>query len=379
MKVCYFGTYSVSDGYPRNRVIIAGLRAAGVIVKECHISLWHDSADKVSRLSKTSGIFLNLIRIIRAQIGLLMEFFRVGDYDILIVGSVGHFEMFIAKCLNLFKRKPIVFEAFISLYDTMVNDRGIVAKGSIKASLLRWLDRTACRLADAVLLDTEAHINYFCREFRFDRKKFKRVFVGADDGIFFPRETPPNKSFTVLFFGTFIPLHGIEYIVKAAKMLESEKDIKFSVIGTGQEEPATTELAKSLGIANIEFIRSFLNEKSLAEHIAGADVCLGIFGKTDKTQNVIPCKVWNCLAMRKAVITADTPAIAELLKDGKDVVLCPAGDAKAIAAKVILLKNNRALLESIAANGNKAFIQSASINAIGYSLKTYLEGIGTTV
>jgi len=30
LRICYFGTYSMEEGYPRNRVIIEGLRKNGV-------------------------------------------------------------------------------------------------------------------------------------------------------------------------------------------------------------------------------------------------------------------------------------------------------------------------------------------------------------
>lgn len=36
VRICYFGTYSREEGYPRSRVIIEGLRKNGVDVIESH-------------------------------------------------------------------------------------------------------------------------------------------------------------------------------------------------------------------------------------------------------------------------------------------------------------------------------------------------------
>jgi hypothetical protein len=48
VRVLWFGTYSVGPGYPRNTVLIEGLRAAGVEVAECHVPLFRGAADKVA-------------------------------------------------------------------------------------------------------------------------------------------------------------------------------------------------------------------------------------------------------------------------------------------------------------------------------------------
>ena len=164
MRVCYFGTYSKLDGYPRNRVIIKGLKKVGVEVEECHIDLWKDSPDKISGIGKGYRSFKKVFRIIKAQINLGYKFLKVKNYDAIIVGSIGHFEVFWAKLLNIFKRKPIVFDAFISLYDTIVNDRKLINPRSLLAKFLHWLDRYSCKLADIILLDTNANIDYFNRK-----------------------------------------------------------------------------------------------------------------------------------------------------------------------------------------------------------------------
>lgn len=45
LRVCYFGTYR--SNYSRNRIMIEGLRRNGVIVEECHETLWLGIEDRV--------------------------------------------------------------------------------------------------------------------------------------------------------------------------------------------------------------------------------------------------------------------------------------------------------------------------------------------
>ncbi|GAG66233.1 unnamed protein product, partial [marine sediment metagenome] len=60
-----------------------------------------------------------------------------------------------------------------------------------------------------------------------NEKKFKRIWVGADESIFYPIKQKETGDFVVLFFGTFIPLQGVETIIKSAKKLENQKDIRY--------------------------------------------------------------------------------------------------------------------------------------------------------
>ncbi len=375
MKVCYFGTYSASDSYPRNMNIIKGLRSAKAEVKECHVDLWRDTADKIGGMERTRGAAAKILRILWAQFQLVSKFLNIRGYDVIVVGSVGQFDIFTAKLLNLFRRKPLVFQVFISLYDTAVCDRKLVAERSLYARMLHWLDRMSCRLADVVVLDTEEHADYFHREFQVPRNKLHRVLVGADEETFQPRDKPAGDTFTVLFFGTFIPLHGTEYIIRAAKILEGDKSIRFVIVGRGQEEERIWKLSEEVDVKNVGFVKRLIDKDELVERIGDADVCLGIFGDTEKAMNVIPSKVYACLAMRKPVITADTRAAAELLKDGESALLCPPADAEALAEKIAILRKDKTLRESIAKKGYEIYLDRASTKAIGRSFRKYLETI----
>jgi glycosyltransferase involved in cell wall biosynthesis len=69
-----------------------------------------------------------------------------------------------------------------------------------------------------------------------------------------------------------------------------------------------------LELQNVEFIE-FLEQKELTQYIHHADICLGIFGETEKAKRVIPNKVYEAMAMKKPVITGNSPAAREFLKN----------------------------------------------------------------
>jgi len=141
----------------------------------------------------------------------------------------------------------------------------------------------------------------------------------------------------VYFLGSNIPLQGIPIIREAQKILENEKDIEWQIF-TG---------------------KPWIPFDEHVERMKQADIVLGIFGVTRKTQMVIPNKVYEGLAVGKPVITADTPAICELLSE-ESVYLIPAGNPKALADAILRLRGDANLREKLATNGHAIFTKWAT-------------------
>lgn len=249
----------------------------------------------------------------------------------------------------------------------MVWDRMQVSPKGIKARYYWFLDWLSMRLADVILFDTQAHIDYASKEFNIRKGKFKKILVGAQTDVFFPRVIHKTKNkFLVLFFGTYIPLQGIEYIIDAAKFLKKE-NIEFRIIGDGQQKKKILKYTAFKQTKNIEF-PNFMSSSKLVLEIANADVCLGIFGNTNKAQRVIPNKVYQYLAMKKPVITADTPALRELFSDN-DVLFVDIASSTSLANGILHLKNNKKTMENIAQNGYDTLITNATPSILGAQLK----------
>lgn len=348
LRVLCFGSYN--PRYPRSRVIIKGLTKNNVDVIECN--------DQSKMWLKYLGLFKKY----------------KSDHDVTIVCHPGHLDVPLAKVLTKLSIKPLVFDAFISLYDTNVFDRKLVKEGSIKSKFYFYADKLACILSDLILSDTKEHIKYFYKTFGIEKEKFRRVFIGADDDVFYPRKIQREEdSFVVAFHGSFIPLQGIQYIVKAARLLEDKKDIKFEILGGGQTYPRIIALCKRLNVKNILFKKPVKYEE-VPNFVARGDVCLGIFGDTAKARRVISNKVFEILAMQKPLITGDTLAIREGgIINRKHALLVEMAKPKAIANAILELKVDEKLRRSIAKNGYALFRENFTPKVIGATLKKTLE------
>jgi glycosyltransferase involved in cell wall biosynthesis len=340
LTVGRFGHYD--PGYARNRILAKALRRAGASVIEI--------GDGRRFLARTPGLARAAWR---------------ANPDVLLVGFPGHADVATARLVSLGRGAPLIFDALVSLWETNVVDRRVARPRSPAGFRYRQTDRAACLLADAIILDTDAHIARFQAEFGIPREKFHRIWVGADDELMSPcRPRAPDGEFIVFFYGSFIPLHGIEHIMGAAQRLQTlAGEVRFVVCGTGQTFPAMRRLAASRRIANVAFLgRRPLSD--LHRLMCESDLCLGIFGTGPKARVVIPNKVFDALACGRAVITADTPAVREALTHGQDVWLCPSGDADALADAIMTLRADPAARTRIAAAGHELFRRRFSLAAL---------------
>jgi glycosyltransferase involved in cell wall biosynthesis len=236
------------------------------------------------------------------------------------------------------------------------------------------LDRLACRSADLVLLDTAAQQQYFAGTFGLPLSKLSHLYVSCNEAMFYPR--PQEKSgdqFTVLSYSSYLPLHGVEDIVKAAKILAGHPDIRFRLIGRGQTYPVVHQLADRLQVNNIDFVLP-VPYHQLPLEIAQADLGLaGPFGRTDKARRVIPGKLFQFLAMARPTIAGDTPANRELLTNHRDAWLLPSGQPEALAAAILVIKQDDTQRESLAAQGYRCYQTQASEQIVGQKLYQLIE------
>jgi glycosyltransferase involved in cell wall biosynthesis len=231
-----------------------------------------------------------------------------------------------------------VFDPLVSLWDTFAGDRGLVAAGGWKAGAIRGVDRVAFALPHLVLADTREHAAYFQAEFGLPDRGVAVVPVGARpepraDGA--ATAHGAGGAITVFQYGKWSPMHGAETVLAAADLLR-EEPIRFVFAGEGQLSAELRGDIARRGLSNVEWLGA-LSMNELRARTLAADVCLGVFGGSDKAARVVPNKVYDALACGRPVVTADTPGIREALHDGEDGLLVPASDGASLAGALMRL------------------------------------------
>lgn len=342
LKILFWGTYDLSK--PRNRILLRGLREAGAALDECHEPVWERVRDK--GVLKPRELLGHLLRAVWSYPRLILRFLRAPVPDVLLVGYLGQLDVLVLWPFARLRGVPVVWDQFISLHDTVVEDRGKLSRRHPLALLLYAWEWIACRAVDCVLMDTSAHAAHVRETFGLASDRVQSVWVGAETEKFQEQAItgePRGGPLKALFYGQFIPLHGVDTIVRAAQMLVDE-GVEFLLIGTGQEEARIREYLATTRSSNVEW-KTWVEYESLVEYIHRADVCLGIFGASGKAARVIPNKVFQIVSARRPLVTRDSPAIREMFRgDEAGLWLVPPGDPQALADTLRELARSRALL-----------------------------------
>jgi glycosyltransferase involved in cell wall biosynthesis len=296
----------------------------------------------------------------------------INRYDLVYVGFFGHFIMLL---VNFFSRSVTLFDVFISTYDTLVHDRKVVKVKSLASRLAFWLDRAACLRADHILLDTTQHVDYFRETFSLTSKHFSVIPVGCNEDLFHPRQPErKNAELIVLYYSTYMPLHGVEVVVQAADIMRDEP-ILFRLVGNGPCYPRVESLVSDLRLENVKLI-PYLPLKMLPEEITGADICLGgHFGNSEKGGRVIPGKIYQIMAMERPMIAAATPANNELLVHMEDAYLCQPDDVQALVTAISVLQRDDVLRDRLAADARRRYEQTCSEAIITKCLQDLVAGL----
>lgn len=353
MRLCFLGAYD--PDYPRNKVIKKGLRLNGVEVSECWLRLKYKFW-------------------LRYPLLLSRYLSYCAKHDFIFVPEFCQKDVPLAKIISRLTSNKVVFDPLAPRFETKITDWKRKPLNSWQA---RWNFKIDCwtfKLSDLVLADTQAHKDYYCQKYGLPSKKVEVLPVGFDDDLFRPSAAAKKEDrFTVLFFGSFLPLHGVDCILKAAKIIFTEEPlIQFRLIGSGQTLPKAKALASKLGLSNVHF-EGWMPLSVLPQKIASSDICLGIFGKTEKAMRVVPHKIFQAMGMRKSVATVRTPAVEEFFSHRENIFLIPESQPDLLAQAVLELKRDTVLREGIAERGYQLVSQNFSPEAIGSTLVRILE------
>lgn len=294
------------------------------------VRLLKENAENVDILYSSKNKYVG--RII--EIWTKLVFKNIKNIDIVFVGFAPQLILPFFKWK--FKKNVIIIDFFISVYDTLIHDRKKFKDRSIIAKLCHEIDSITLRWTDHVITDTKADARYFMEEFQSNKAKFETLYLEADQSIYYPREQNKRETlkdkFVVLYFGSILPLQGVNVVLDTVKMLRDDKNIFFQIVG-----PIPKKYSKPIQ-ENAEYI-DWLSQEELAQHIANADLCLaGHFsGDIDKAKRTIPGKVYIYDAMGKPMVLGDNDANRELYEESReDICFVAMGNAKELKEKILM-------------------------------------------
>lgn len=289
--------------------------------------------------------------------------------DAYILGFRSHEMFWFAK--RIAGEKPMIFDALMSPYGALRQEGKAGPIGRILAPVVRVVERYALLRAQVVLTDTHLHVGYYTRTFGLPAEKFVAIPVGAVEK-FAPTSgclgADHEDVFNVLFYGSFLSLHGIGVIVQAAAQLK-DLPIRFDFVG-GRASHARRlhHMCSELTVTRYTYCRWVAFERLIDNVIPNASVCLGgPFGGTPQARRVVTGKTSQCLALGSATVVGK---IAEDFGfvDKVNCMLVDQADATSLAQALRWAYDHRSSLGAIGAAGQRLYHERLSVRVIAEQL-----------
>lgn len=286
---------------------------------------------------------------------------------ILPMGKLSLFEIqFAHKC-----NKKIVYEFYISQYDTYVNDKQRVNEKSAKAKQLLKEDQYLVDYSTDIIFLNKSEQVYYLEVI--NRKNIQvntyniPLATETKEKAYLPFVHNKTNKITLCWWGSYIPLHGVSKIIEAAKFLkEMQIDFELFLFGTNDKkaEPYQKmidefELTEHVIIDNNKSFADKSLEKFLLER---CDLAFGNFGDSKKAKVVMVNKAVESISMNIPVISQPTEALQEFFSNEKNIYFC-GSTPKEIADVIVKVSENKELLLMCANNAYLLYQQNFSKDA----------------
>jgi glycosyltransferase involved in cell wall biosynthesis len=296
--------------------------------------------------------------------------------DVYVLGFRGHEIFWFIRLIAVGKR--MVFDEFMSPSDALLSEKKAGVAGRLLGYLTLPFEWMCLRFSGRCLTDTWLHEEFIATRFGIPREKIDVVYVGAGPSDDRPKQQTVNENTTgttrlsVLFYGTFLPLHGMDVVLRACKLLE-DRPIEFRIIG-GRGKPLARFLAllEELKPGNVTHDTWVDFEDLQSTVIPNADLCLGgPFGGTPQARRVITGKTFQFLAQSKPTVVGRVSEPVNFV-DRENCLLVDQASPESLAEAFEWSLANRERLPNIGKNGNQLFRDQFSIDALATQLEPAL-------
>ena len=156
-----------------------------------------------------------------------------------------------------------------------------------------------------------------------------------------------RNRLVVLYLGSLHPWKGVEVVIRAMQEVEGA-DLHI-VGGNPQRIEELTSLVKSLGISDRVRLLGPVDPNERFQAIADADICsLPLINTSIGSRYTSPLKLFEYMAVGRAVIASDLPSLREVLSDRRNALLVPAENVCELSRAINLLCEDGELRARIA-------------------------------
>lgn len=186
-----------------------------------------------------------------------------------------------------------------------------------------------------------------------------------------------EEDIIFLYAGIIGHAQGLEVILKSAKKITNPL-AKFVLLGDGPVKKELLELKEKLKLNNVFFLSS-VSKKEIYPIIQSVNAVIVPLKKLDIFLGAIPSKIFENLAMKKALLLGvDGEAKKLFIQEGKCGLFFEPENDDDLADKINILLNSVEEIKKLGENGRKYVSEKFDRKKIAENFKIYLETINKT-
>jgi PEP-CTERM/exosortase A-associated glycosyltransferase len=260
---------------------------------------------------------------------------------------------------------PVVYEVRAFWEDAAV-DHGTTSENGLRYRLSRALETHALRRADAVTT--------ICEGLRADieargvPEKRVTVIPNAVDTDAFQVDGVPDEALraslgladtTVLgFVGSFYAYEGLDLLLQAVgRLRDARPQLRVLLVGGGPQDEPLRAAAAELGLADRVVFTGRVPNTAVPRYYDLMDVLVYPRRSMRLTELVTPLKPLEAMAQGRVLVASNVGGHRELIRDDDTGFLFAAGDADALARRLVEVLDRRAEWPQLRARARR-FVES---------------------
>lgn len=242
-------------------------------------------------------------------------------------------------------RKKILVDYYVSIYEKVVIDEGWFKPRSVLGRLAKKLDRFYYNSGKRVIFLNECERDHYCELANIKRKPDKEAIISLCVEESFKIQGNRSDRFNICWWGSYLPLHGLKYILQAAKIVKDRGlPINWYFFGNSDEKGAPyVLLAREYGIDDIcNFENSYtMKNGKLQEFLkTNCNLALGNFGDSPKAKFLMNNKVIDACAMKAPILTGNATVYSVYFDGENDIYMSP-NDPQRMADRIEEIYNEQ--------------------------------------
>lgn len=187
---------------------------------------------------------------------------------------------------------------------------------------------------------------------------------GVDPRRFAPRLRQDDEPYTIGFVGTLKPWHGLEVLLAAFALLRKRvPSARLLIVGDGPEREALERQAAALGLAASVTFTGAVAPAAIPDLLGQMDVATAPYPDAGRCY-FSPLKLYEYMAAGLPVVASRVGQVATTVDHGRSGLLCPPGDAEALAAALVQLHADPALRARLGETARTVVIEHHTWDAV---------------